>query len=214
MKKLAEGMLGEGERLYPRLIGGETKEIDDIAALIERRTTFTRGELAGILAEFADIVAETVAGGDAVRIEGLGTFRALLGLVDREERGAWTDSADRLTTGRNVRLKTVNFRPDKRLLYHVERDMKLERIGGIEENRKPATTIEERADMARKYLSRHPFMRVADYAALIGRSTYVASKELRRLAAEETSGITSRGTGTGKVYIRRTADTATPDAPL
>jgi len=144
-----------------------------------------------------------VAMGKTVKIAGLGTFRAILGLVDEGQRGAWKDSAGRLTTGRNVKLKTVNFRPDRELIANIERSLTLERLGKIIENKKPTSTLAERTAMARAYISEHGFMRIANYASLVGMSKAVASLELRSLAADETSGIAASGTGSAKIYVAR-----------
>jgi len=152
---------------------------------------------------WSDIVEGELASGNSVRIDGLGTLRPVLGLVGKELRGEWTDSANRLTTGRNVRLKTVNFRPDSGLLRGIGRDMTLERASNRLGRKRPSTTVEERAAMARQYLSEHGFMRVADYAALTGLARTTAANELRRLAEDETSGITSVGARAGKVYVNR-----------
>jgi len=201
MERFSDGMLGEGERLYPKLVNGGVTGTERIAGMIERRTSFTRGDVVGLLAELADIVEGELASGNSVRIDGLGTLRPVLGLVGKELRGEWTDSANRLTTGRNVRLKTVNFRPDSGLLRGIGRDMTLERASNRLGRRQPSTTVEERAALARQYLSERGFMRVADYAALTGLARTTAANELRRLAEDETSGITSVGARAGKIYV-------------
>lgn len=203
MRRLADGMAGEGERLFPKLLSSGVVDIDGIAGLIERRTSFTHGDVAGVLAELADVVGEALTDGKTVKIDGLGSFRAVLGLADLERRGTWTDSADRLTTGRNVKLKTVCFRPEKELVGRMERSMTLERQGSIIENKKPTSTVAQRAAVARDYIAAHGYMRIADYASLVGLSKSVASLELRALADDETSGIKSSGAGPAKVYVAR-----------
>lgn len=203
MEKFADGMFGEGERLYPKLVGGQMVSSERIAEIIERRTSFTRGDVLGMLSEVAAIVEEQIAEGNSVRIDGLGTLRPVLGLVEKERRGEWTDSANRLTTGRNIKLKSVNFRPDAALLHKAERGMVLERASESMGRNHPTTSIEQRAAMARQYIADHGFMRVADYASLTGLSRSVASIELRKLASDEASGITSSGSRAGKIYVGR-----------
>lgn len=61
-----------------------------------------------------------MANGDSVKIDKLGQLRPILGLVEKEQRGEWEDSVNRTTTKRNVRLKTVDFRPEVELLDGVE----------------------------------------------------------------------------------------------
>lgn len=201
MEKLAIGMLSEGERLFPRLVDGQTIDSSRIAELIEQRTSFTRGDAMGLLTELAAIVEEQIADGNSVKINGLGTLRPVLGLVDKDKRGEWTDSANRTTTSRNVRLKTIAFRPDSQLFGRASHGMNLERKSNSLGRKRPSTTIEERAAMARQYIAEHGFMRVADYVALTGLARSTASAELRQLAADPANGISTNGTGSNKVYV-------------
>lgn len=204
MKKLAGGMHGQGEKTFPKLMSSGVTGIDAIAETIEYRTSFTRGDVAGLLAELAAVVAENVAKGRTVKIDGLGSFRAVLGLVGKEERGSWTeDGASRLATGRNVRLKTVNFRPDVELTHQVEQRMELERVKDMSLGNEITSTLEERASAARKFISENGFIRVGDYTRITGLPRSTASVELRRLSEDETSGIVSRGVRAGKIYLSR-----------
>ena len=204
MKKLAGGMHGQGEKTFPKLMSSGVTGIDAIAETIEYRTSFTRGDVAGLLAELAAVVAENVAKGRTVKIDGLGSFRAVLGLVGKEERGPWTeDGASRLATGRNVRLKTVNFRPDVELTHQVEQRMELERVKDMSQGNEITSTLEERASAARKFISENGFIRVGDYTRITGLPRSTASVELRRLSEDETSGIVSRGVRAGKIYLSR-----------
>lgn len=203
MRRLAEGMLSKGERLYPRLVMNNVKDLSVIADQIEKRTSFTKGDVLGVLTELVSVVKHALADGDSVRIDGLGMLRPVLGLVEKGQRREWTDAADRTTTARNVRLKSVNFLSDKQMLSAVEREMTLTRIDEREkdEPRKTESTLAERVVMARQYLAENGFMRVADYARLTGLSRSSATVELRRLAEEGTNGIASQGSGAGKIYI-------------
>lgn len=206
MEKLSDGMLGEGEKLFPRLVNTQVKNTEYIAEKIEQRTSFTRGDVIGLLTELRAVVEETLAYGDAVKIDGLGLLRPVLGLVGKELRGEWKDSVNRITTGRNVQLKAVSFKADSTLLYKVGSRMKLERMGDQLGRKQPSTTIEERTSMARQYISQHHFMRVTDYASLTGLARSTAANELRLLAKDEKSGIISSGTGVSKIYkLRREA---------
>lgn len=203
MRRLADGMLSKGERLYPRLVMNNVKDLSVIADQIEKRTSFTKGDVLGVLTELVSVVKHVLADGDSVKIDGLGMLRPVLGLVEKGQRREWTDAADRTTTTRNVRLKSVNFLSDKQMLSAVEREMTLTRIGDREkdEPRKMESTLAERAAMARQYLAENGFMRVADYAQLTGLTRSSATVELRRLADEGTNGIDSQGRGAAKIYI-------------
>lgn len=196
-------MLGEGERLYPRLVGGRVLNLDAVASRVEQSTSFTRGDVVGVLLEFIDQVRRAVADGDTVRVDGLGTFAPMLGLVEKDKRGAWTDAAGRTTAGRNVRLKTLNFRPDKSLLRSVESSMRLDKIddSAVESAAKSPYTLTQRTALARQYLEANGYMRVADYARMAHLAHSTAAKELAVLSADASSGIAARGSGSGKIYV-------------
>lgn len=81
--------------------------------------------------------------------------------------------------------------------------MTLERQGSVVENKKPTGTLEQRAAVARDYIAAHGYMRIADYASLIGMSKTAASIELRTLADDESNGIKPSGAGPAKVYVAR-----------
>lgn len=205
MRKLPHEMLGEGERLFPKLITNGTASNDDIARTITQRTGLSRGDVIAVMTELADAVANSVAEGKSVKVNGLGTFKAVVGLVDKEERTAWLDAANRLTTARNVKLKTVNFRPARDLVEAVGHAMTLERVGGTSHDTAPTATEQERLSMACRHIARHGFLRVADYARLTSQPKTTASRDLRRLAEKADSGIKADGTGPARVYVASSA---------
>ncbi len=201
MEKLSEGMLGEGERIYPKLVNAGVAGIGEIADLIEHSTTFHSSDVKGMLEALARVIAAEVAQGRTVRLDGLGTFRAVLGLVEKDRRQEWKTETDRLATGRNVRVKTVNFRPDNRMLREVDDRISLERVGNLERPPRPQSTMAERLAMLRTYCAEHHFIRVSSYADLTGLSRTTASRELRTFAADPETGVTGMGRGAAKVYV-------------
>lgn len=207
IEKMADGMHGDREKLYPRLVMGETIGNNRLAAMIQSRTSFTRGDVLGMLTELADVAREIFANGNTLSIEGLGYLKPVLGLVDKEERGAWVDASDRATTRRNVKLKTITFNPDKKFLVKTGRDLdkhlQCVNNGAVTGKVPNVPPIEERIALALAYIDENGFMRVSDYAKLTHQPKSTASKELRELAEDVNSGIASSGTGAAKIYLRR-----------
>lgn len=201
MRKMGDGMLGDPEKQFPQAKSAGVVSLGEIAEKIQHRSTYTTSDVTGLVAALADAIAEANAQGQSVKIDGLGLFRPILGLVDKAERHEWTDSAGRVSTGKNVKLKTVGFRPDGALIRAVTRNLDLKRIGGLGEENKPQTTVAERAQLARQYLAEKAYMHVADYAKLCKLSYTTAHKELKRLADDPTSDLTTDGQGPSKVYV-------------
>lgn len=207
IEKMADGMHGDREKLYPRLVMGQTIDNNRLAEMIQSRTSFTKGDALGLLAELADVAREIIANGNTLSIDGLGYLKPVLGLVDKEERGAWTDAVDRATTKRNVKLKTVTFNPDKRFLVKAGTymDKHLTCVSNAAVTGKVANVppLEERIALALALIDEKGFMRVSDYAKITHQPRSTASKELRELAQDESNEITSSGTGAAKIYLRR-----------
>jgi hypothetical protein len=73
--------------------------------------------------------------------------------------------------------------------------------GGVSRIKKPKLTLDERIQKARDFLQKNMFMRVPDYVRLTGLSRTTAAQELRKLALDPSSGITSRGQRSQKYYV-------------
>lgn len=154
--------------------------------------------LHGVLIAVFEQLANELANGNSVKLDGLGTFNAKLGLGQGKEM----DSFEEGTTRRNamsIEVKGVSYRVDKELVRRLNSKCHLER-GGEDRIRKSKYTIDERIERARRYLRKAGVMHVRDYAALTGLSHTTAYRELRKICGTE-SGITSRGYKSGMVYF-------------
>jgi Fic family protein len=100
----------------------------------------------------------------------------------------------------SIEVQGVLFRADKNLISEIDRNCDLER-GGEERLRKPKITLEQRTEKARQFLRKNAFMHVDEYASLTGLSYSTASRELRKIASDPTSGIISQGRKSGKLYL-------------
>lgn len=203
MRKLGDGMHGDHEKQYPKLLSRGEVGFEEIAAEIEHSTTFTRGEVSGMLSALASVVTRAMSQGQVVKLDGLGRLSPVLGLVPKEERRKLADKDVRTKGYSNVRLKTISFRPDSKLMLRVNDCLQLHCVGAEGEARPLTMSMEERTAAARKYLEANGYLRVADYKALTGLSRQAAARELRSLAADPESGITSRGNRAGKIYLLR-----------
>ena len=62
---------------------------------------------------------------------------------------------------------------------------------------------EERIAKAKAIITKNGFMTLYDYANATHQSRSVASKDLRQIVADPTSGITTRGTHSHKVWVAK-----------
>ena len=155
----------------------------------------------GVLTLVSEKLALCMAEGRSVKIDGIGTFKAKLGVRDDMLPDAFEPGERRHNAGA-IEVKGVSYKADRDLVENCREKCHLE-SAGVSRLRKPKDTLEERIEKARKYLRKHPLMRVDDYAGLTGLSRTTASMELRRIADNPASGITYTGSRSQKYYILR-----------
>ena len=159
------------------------------------------GDIIRVLMATADHLGELLGEGYSVALNGIGNFKATIGLEEDKE----LDTLDGNETKRNARslqLKGVNYRADKELIKKASQHCKLEREGIARIHRSPYSK-EERLTLALEYLEKHGAMKVANYMELTGLSRTAATLELQEFRRDITSGIDFIGRGSAKVYVKR-----------
>lgn len=111
----AEGS-GE-ERKYVRLKQHEAMTASELEATIQQRCTLTKGDVAAVFTELHDIVVTEFSMGRRVYVPQLGYFSLAVNLEMPE------DNPDKKITGKEVRLRGINFRPEVGLLQEIERNI-------------------------------------------------------------------------------------------
>lgn len=172
---------GTGERVrYPRLLIDGQIDLRGLADEIARRSSLTRGDVEASVGMLTELMAEYMARGYSVRIEGLGLFSPKLSLkegVEREkEGGSKRNSA-------SIEVSDIRFAADKELVGSTQRACVLERAKA-ERYAKPAEGREERLARLLDYLAHTPSIGVSTYARLMGLSQTSAQRELRHWAMQ------------------------------
>ena len=146
-------------------------------------------------------MAELLGKGHSVTLDGIGTFKATIGLEEDKELDT-LDGNETKRNARSLRLKGVNFRADKELVKKARKDCQLQREGTARIHRSPYTK-EQRLNLALEYLEKHGAMKIADYMELTGLSRTTATLELQEFRRDMNSGIDFIGRGSAKVYVKR-----------
>lgn len=193
----------EGKRiLFPRMKLWGQANLEDIVEKICEASSFTSGDVKGIVRALAEQIAYEMASGRSVKIEGIGVFSPALGLRKGAERETGeAGSARRNAT--NIQIDNVHFKADKELLRRTNSHCTLERSTRKFSKSSAQYTPEERLALAKRHLETHPFLTVTDYCQLTGLLRDTAAKELRRWKMDAASGIVTKGIGTHKVYVLR-----------
>ena len=163
-----------------------------------------KAQIEGVIIRMADGLASLLAEGYSVTIDGVGTFKAGLGLKQDKEMDNFNENEAKLNA-RSLRLTSVNYRADKNLIREANLRCKLERAGESRLRQSPYTK-EERLQRALDHLSKRGAMHIADYMELTGLSRTVATRELMEFRRDPSSGITTIGRGSSKVYVKRTSE--------
>ena len=192
IKKEMVDLHHEGQTIYTYRMQTLPMDNADFIKDCARNTTFSEGEIIGVIGTIADCLAQRMARGYSVTIEGLGTFKAQVGLSEdfkRKQRLAklkgtqneeGDDTAPRSRNARSLEVTGVLWKPAKSLVRDTRSACRLER-GGEELLRKSKYTYEERLARARAFMEKNTVMRVSDYARLTGLSHTKAAAELRSL---------------------------------
>ena len=163
-----------------------------------------RGEIEGILIRIADGLAELLGNGYSVTLNGIGTFKASLGLKEDKEMDSF-DGKDTKRNARSLQLTNINLRADKTLVEEANRRCKLERAGESRLRQSPYSK-EQRLQLALEYLEKNGAMHIADYMELTGLSRTTATLELKAFRQDPSSSITFVGRGSSKVYVKRVTE--------
>lgn len=188
---------GKGqEPTYPKLLVEGLATTDDLMAALERDSSFSSADIKGLLAGLASYLAQQMAEGRSVKLEGIGLFTATLGLVEGAER---EQPQGPHRNAQSVCVRSVSFRPDSQLVARTRSACRLERAQPAA--RPPQVDGRQaRLAMALAHLERHGLLRLADYVQLTGLARTSASLELRELLQEGLLGCTGRGSH--RVYIK------------
>lgn len=186
--------------VYPRMMLEGKSTTEHMAEFISEASSFTTGEVKGILEMMSRFLAQEMGNGRSVKLDGIGVFSPSLGLAKGKEEDE-VDLARR--NARSVRIKGVNFRADTELIRKTESACTLERAQDKPDYSSVHLSAEERLAKAQVFLEEHPFMTVSDYCQLTGLGRSTACVELRRWKEQTDSGITVAGRGSHRVYIKK-----------
>ncbi|MDO4691834.1 MAG: DNA-binding protein [Porphyromonadaceae bacterium] len=186
---------GEGKRIkYPKIQITQRISLQELARKISAASSFTEGDVLGLVALLSDEVAGKVAEGYSVKVDGLGTFTAKLAIrrgAEPEEEGGTKRNAA------SIEIGGINFRADKVLVRQANAHCDLSRTqapdrGAIVEDES------ERLDLALAYLRKHSALNIRTYATMTGLERTAAGRELR--AFRQTGLLGSIGWGTHLLY--------------
>ena len=210
LKEMPAGMGNGSEgKTFPKMQVYTEFDYDKVVELVHTNSpAFSEATVRGVLDTLAVVMKSYLPMGHTMKIDNLGVFSLSLEFADNE-----TDTANQQEipetqeTGskkkyHHVRVKSVNFKVDKRLVDGINKENTFERISGNTASPSPYS-LEERLQRALNHIDKHGFITLQEYANLNSLSYSTASRELSKLVLDPHSGIKPKGAASHKVWVRR-----------
>ena len=211
LKEMAEGMADGHKTLYPKM---QTYSLHDYETVIDHMRDYagsiSDGMIRAVFDALASVMESWMPMGHNIKIDGLGVFSLTLGFDESSpsEKAALKNADDDPKTKyRHVCIKGINFKPDPKLLQALNKEATFERgEADVQVPQKTKLSREERLEKAKAIIAKNGFMTLYDYANATHQSRSVASKDLRQIVSDPTSGITTRGSHSHKVWVAKNED--------
>ena len=206
------GEMTNGKKIvYPKM---QTYSLHDYETVIEHMHdyagSFSEGMIRGVFDALVSVMKSWMPMGHNIKIDGLGVFSLTLGFDESspsEKAELKNPDGDPKTKYRHICIKGINFKPDPKLLQALNKEATFERgEADVQVPQKTKLSREERLAKAKAIIEKNGFMTLYDYANATYQSRSVASKDLRQLVADPTSGITTRGSHSHKVWVAKAED--------
>ena len=206
LQELPDEMTDGKKIVFPKM---QTYTLHDYETVIQHMRdyagSFSEGTIRGVFEALVSVMESWMPMGHNIKIDGLGVFSLTLGFDESSpsEMAALKNTDDNPKTKyRHVCIKGINFKPDQKLLQALNKEATFERgKADVQVPQKTKLSLEERIARAKAIIAKNGFMTLYDYANATHQSRSVASKDLRQIVADPTSGITTRGSHSHKVWI-------------
>ena len=206
IKEMPTGMGNGSEgKTFPKMQVYTEFDYDKVIELVHTNSpAFSEATIRGVLDTLAVVMKSYLPLGHTMKIDNLGVFSLSLEFADdKEETDSQSNAQETSSKSKyhHVRVKSVNFKVDKKLVDGINKENSFERISGNPITRSPFS-IEERLQRALQHIDRHAFITLQEYANLNRLSYSSASRELAKLVGDSQSGIKAKGAGSHKVWVR------------
>ena len=180
---------GEVQPLYPRIVSKGTIDSKRLFREIAEASSFTEGDLAGIMVAFQEKVSYYLSEGYHVKLGEIGYFSSSLKarpVMDAKEIHA-----------QSIYFDNVNFRPSSSFRKKVRGFVEKAKSGFAHSAEVP---VEERRRRLERFLDERPMIRRKEYTQLTGLLKNKALNELNGWVKEGV--LDTIGSGSHKIYVR------------
>jgi len=190
------------KKFYPKVKHAHCIPHNTIGNAYVDLTTMPRSWFEGVTKALPEVLNSYLSEGHSVKIDGFGTFDLILGLLTEEEMT--TSKRKKVHANQNgVYIKKINFLPEKDWLRGLRESTDLNQVKGFMEQMGISPTLEERKQVALKFIEANGCMHVRDYMTRTGFGRKKAESELNAFCQEAESGIRCTMVGKSKVYVKK-----------
>ena len=180
------------KKLYPKIVSTGLVNMEMLVRLIAESSAFNEGTVKGVIEALSHRIALETGFGRTVKVDGIGTFSALLGL-GRDKVEEQKDGHNR--NALSIVLNGISFRVDTKLVLRASRRFTPQRSRTKFNKSSDKYTEEERRAKALEYFVKYPVMLLADYMNITGLLHSKACRELDKWLQEPDCPIQQRGAG-------------------
>lgn len=161
---------GEEGVLHARVVQGQVLRFDDLCERIAGRSTFTSGEVKGLMTLFQEELVSSLKNGDPVEVDGIGSFYV-------------TAKCPPIHDSNEIRAESIHFsRVVFRACKELKREMSTMRFERASDFRKPnAYTAEQRQQRILRFLVTNREISSSRCMGLNHCSRYLAQGDLKEL---------------------------------
>ena len=202
---------GEGV-VYPKM---QTYTLHDFETVLKHMHTYASNISEGTMRAVLEALTETMKSwmplGHSIKIDGLGVFSLSLGFdtstpqekaIANKKGKNNGEQEEPKTKYRHVCIKGINFKPDAELLTEMNHEATFDKTETeVVVPKKGALSRSKRLAKAKATIKKNGFMTLSDYVQATGLSRTAASLDLKAIVAAPTSGITTRGSHSHKVWV-------------
>ena len=214
LQELPDGLADGKKVIYPKM---QTYSMHDFDTVLKNMrvygSSFSEGTMRGVIDALVQTMESWMPLGHTIKIDGLGVFSLSLGFdtsttsekeIAKGKGKNGDNGKDVKTKYRHVCIKGINFKPDPELLKRLNYKADFERADSdVKTPQKSKFSREERIAKAKAIMEEKGYMTFTDYVSATGLSRTAASRDLKSLSADSTSGITIRGSHSYKVWVKR-----------
>lgn len=172
-----ENSQGSGKcRQYAQLRSRQAMTTDELGDEVQQACSITRSDLKAVMTELSAVAIRELSQGNRFYIPEIGYLSLSVGIVKP------TGKANKLITGKEICLRGINFKPEKKLLLNVQRRVSFVKSAYTTLSAKyTAETLWPRVEA---YLGAHRFLTRRTMAEEFGLSYHMARKWLVRFVNE------------------------------